>query len=311
MIKLVEMGDLVKMYHYSRTPKNYGKKIKRLSGAGFEKSSTSGGNRKCAIGDVHSRVVPAVRRVDNGERARRSLQELIITNEPRPEKTLFLTPTYAENMCDIRRAVSDYRLFVKRLQYIYPNIKIIGTYERQQRGAYHFHMLVWGITPPQTVQDWRVLKSSLERVWGNGFCKVKAVYGHASFVANYVCKYITKERALRNDGMRVRSFYYTRNCARPRVSRYSSLQDFNQEYTSIGVPLFAKSMYNGYTGFISCYILNKSSLCNFKRPSQLLALPQVSPKQESLTPESLCLMGRRLSPLSALQRESHYRYRLS
>ena len=77
------------------------------------------------------------------------------------------TLTYAENMKDRARAVSDFKTFIKRLNYrvrtqTMPKVPYVAVMERQKRGAIHFHF----------VTSVYIDVHMLEDAWGHGFVKV-------------------------------------------------------------------------------------------------------------------------------------------
>jgi hypothetical protein len=93
-----------------------------------------------------------------------------------------LTLTYAENMQDYDRAVRDMRLFLLRVwRYAGRKLFYIAVPERQERGAWHWHILI----------DLRLEHKEWERLWGHGFIWVTWVHSCRA-AARYVAKYITK-----------------------------------------------------------------------------------------------------------------------
>ncbi|WP_304964670.1 rolling circle replication-associated protein [Bacteroides acidifaciens] len=55
---------------------------------------------------------------------------------------MFVTLTFRENVQDYDTAVKSFKLFTKRLRRKLEDVRYIATLEIQQRGAYHFHLLL-------------------------------------------------------------------------------------------------------------------------------------------------------------------------
>lgn len=56
----------------------------------------------------------------------------------------FITLTYEENMTDHQKAKRDLKVFVERMQERYPEFACLWRKEQQERGAIHFHLMVFG-----------------------------------------------------------------------------------------------------------------------------------------------------------------------
>lgn len=59
--------------------------------------------------------------------------------------SLFLTLTYHHNMCDAAQAHRDLKVWLARVARAYPRVGALWRLEQQQRGAWHFHLLLWGV----------------------------------------------------------------------------------------------------------------------------------------------------------------------
>jgi hypothetical protein len=80
----------------------------------------------------------------------------------------FLTLTFAENETDLNRANKEFRNFIRRLSYKLGNdIKYIGGIEFQDRGAIHYHIVLFNC-PFIPVKDFY-------RIWGLGDVTIKAL----------------------------------------------------------------------------------------------------------------------------------------
>lgn len=81
---------------------------------------------------------------------------------------VFVTLTFKENMKDYGTAVKAFKLFTKRLRRKLEDVQYIATLEIQQRGAYHFHILI-------NASDVQFALDNIAFLWQNGIVDVKAV----------------------------------------------------------------------------------------------------------------------------------------
>lgn len=107
----------------------------------------------------------------------RKLRDLINTNLTEPEKALWVTLTYAENMRDTKRLYEDFRRFWQRFRYYldkyeYPPAEYIIAAEPQARGAWHLHCLF--LFPEKAPF---ILNADMAQIWGHGFTKTKSLKG--------------------------------------------------------------------------------------------------------------------------------------
>jgi hypothetical protein len=122
-------------------------------------------------------------------RTKRTLRRIILNQDF--SKTSFLTLTFQENITDINIARYELQKFLKRLNYFLystkkSKIKYIAVPERQARGAWHFHILLFDVP--------FVLNDKIAEIWGQGFIKINQVkFRNMLEVYNYISKYITKQ----------------------------------------------------------------------------------------------------------------------
>ena len=121
-------------------------------------------------------------------RSRKKIRDLILCNFTL-DNYRFLTLTYRDNIKDIDVAMNDFGLFMKRLKNHFGNDLIYcGTLERQERGAWHFHILVNKYLP----------HSKLTKLWTDHSRRMGSVniqkknMNNLVHLANYVSKYLTK-----------------------------------------------------------------------------------------------------------------------
>lgn len=109
----------------------------------------------------------------------KKLRDLINSNLENPERALWVTLTYAENMKDPQRLYTDYHAFWKRFRrYLqkqgYPPAEYIIAAEPQGRGAWHLHCLFIFQNSPKCPY---IPNSDMARIWGHGFTKTQSLKG--------------------------------------------------------------------------------------------------------------------------------------
>jgi hypothetical protein len=122
-------------------------------------------------------------------RTKKILRKIILNQDF--SRTSFLTLTFKENITDLNIARYEFQKFVKRLNYyLYKTkkskIKYISVPERQERGAWHFHILLFDVP--------YILNEDVAKIWSNGFVKINQVkFDNMMEVFRYISKYITKQ----------------------------------------------------------------------------------------------------------------------
>lgn len=128
-------------------------------------------------------------RSENKENLRRTfkrIRELINANFSGEKNELAFTITYQENMTDTKRLYDDFRKFLMRLRYSYPNVDYISVVEPQGRGAWHCHVLL-RFNDLETVY---IPNKEVARLWGLGFVKVKAIKRNVDDLGAYLSAYL-------------------------------------------------------------------------------------------------------------------------
>lgn len=105
------------------------------------------------------------------------LRDLINTNVTDPNRVLWVTLTYRENMRDPSRLYEDFRRYRQRLNYYLdkrgqPKCEYIAAAEPQGRGAWHLHLLL--LFPDKAPF---IPNTEMARLWGQGFTKTKSLKG--------------------------------------------------------------------------------------------------------------------------------------
>lgn len=81
---------------------------------------------------------------------------------------LLVTLTFRENVQNYDKAVKAFKLFTKRMRRKLEDVCYIATIEIQQRGAYHFHMIV-------NAPDIQFGLDNLTAMWNNGIIDMQPV----------------------------------------------------------------------------------------------------------------------------------------
>lgn len=106
----------------------------------------------------------------------RKLRDLINCNVKNPNRVLWVTITYADNMTDSVRLYDDFRRFWQRFCYYLkkqglPKAEYIIAAEPQARGAWHLHCLfIFPKKAPFISND-----EVIAKLWGQGFTKTQSL----------------------------------------------------------------------------------------------------------------------------------------
>ncbi|EAW7187113.1 Rep protein [Listeria monocytogenes] len=143
--------------------------------------------------------------------------------------TKFLTLTFKENHTDIAYTNKEFEKFIKRLNYhLYKSkkqvIKYLATWEKQKRGAIHYHVIFFYFP--------YIKNKELERVWGHGFIKINKIdVDSKDNRGRYVSKYFSKDLELKEH--KKKAFFKSQNLKMPRVRKTiltdEMIETFNRE----------------------------------------------------------------------------------
>lgn len=144
-------------------------------------------------------------------------------------KTKFLTLTFRENITDINYSNSEFKKFIKRLNYhLYQKkqqvFKYIATWEKQNRGAIHYHVIFFDFP--------YVEKGTLEMLWRHGFIHINKIkIDSKENYGRYVSKYFSKDLELKEH--KKKAFFKSQNLKMPLIRKLvldsDELQMFEQE----------------------------------------------------------------------------------
>lgn len=125
-------------------------------------------------------------RRENLERAVRRAKTEVRRRSMALKADHLLTLTYRENMEDFERASSDFHRFVLLVHKKWPRWQYVAVAERQQRGAWHWHLAVKGLQPVF------ILRAAWLEVVHQGNIDVQRFKGTSERLAGYLAKYVAK-----------------------------------------------------------------------------------------------------------------------
>jgi rep protein len=160
----------------------------------------------------------------------------------------FLTLTFAENIKDVARANKEFTNFIKRLKrYLEKNydidLKYIATWETQQRGAIHYHIVLFNVP---------FLKKSMiqNEIWKLGFVQINKISSDVkkeNKVAVYITKYFAKDIEKKSEYKK--SYFKSQNLIKPKEVKkqidYDSMNDIVTAKDVVYVKEFKKVKFVG------------------------------------------------------------------
>lgn len=123
---------------------------------------------------------------DNLRKTFKKLRHLINYNFQGNKNELAFTITYKENMTDVKQLYVDFKKFMMKLKYKYPNIDYLNVVEPQGRGAWHCHILIRF----NGLDKIYIPNKEIAEMWGNGFVKVKAIRQDVDNMGAYLSAYL-------------------------------------------------------------------------------------------------------------------------
>lgn len=185
-------------------------------------------------------------RLKTMRRARSHLMRLINANvrrwyddNGRPYEPVFLTLTFARNVQDIDEGNKAFKNFRRRLEYeINGKLKYVCVVEFQERGAVHYHLVVFNLP--------YIPAERLARIWRHGYIKInviKDVDNVGAYMAKYMGKDVTDERLIGE-----KCYFSSRGLHKPKEKALTK-----EEIDQLAAGLSGKEVYkveyqNEYTG---------------------------------------------------------------
>ncbi|WP_086445301.1 rolling circle replication-associated protein [Candidatus Enterococcus lemimoniae] len=149
------------------------------------------------------------------------IARLIDTNFDK--QTKFLTLTFKENIEDIDYTNSEFKKFIKRLNYqLYKTkkaqIRYLATWEKQKRGAIHYHIILFRFP--------YVPHKQLLSTWGHGAVRINKI--DVDGIENrgrYISKYFDKELELKEH--KKKAFFKSQNLRLPKETKRRTDTPYN------------------------------------------------------------------------------------
>lgn len=144
-------------------------------------------------------------------------------------QTKFLTLTFKENITDITYTNSEFKKFMKRLNYqLYKTkksqIKYLATWEKQKRGAIHYHIVLFGFP--------YLPHSKLVDIWGHGIIGINRIdVDSAENRGRYVSKYFDKDLELKEH--KKKAFFKSQNLTEPNETKKLTNQPYKVDKQEI------------------------------------------------------------------------------
>lgn len=127
------------------------------------------------------------------------------------DKTKFVTLTFKDNIQDIDYSNTQFKYFIQRLNFYQfktkiQKLKYIATWEKQKRGAIHYHVIFFDFPFIET--------GTLEHLWGHGFIKINRIdVDRLENVGRYISKYFGKDLDLKEH--KKKAFFKSQNLKIP------------------------------------------------------------------------------------------------
>ena len=126
-------------------------------------------------------------------------------------KTKFLTLIFKDNIQDITITNREFKYFIQRLNYYLYQTKIqtlkyIATWEKQKRGAIHYHVIFFDFP--------YIAKEKLQELWSHGFIKINRIdVDSKENRGRYLSKYFGKDLELKEH--KKKAFFKSQNLKMP------------------------------------------------------------------------------------------------
>ncbi|MDD3141416.1 MAG: Rep protein [Lachnospiraceae bacterium] len=141
------------------------------------------------------------------------------------DKTKFLTLTFRDNIQDITITNREFKYFIQRLNYyLYQTktqlLKYIATWEKQKRGAIHYHVIFFDFP--------YIAKEKLQNLWTHGFIKINRIdVDSKENRGRYLSKYFGKDLELKEH--KKKAFFKSQNLKVPKETKLMLTDDILQD----------------------------------------------------------------------------------
>lgn len=140
-------------------------------------------------------------------------------------KTKFLTLTFKKNIQEINQTNQEFKYFIQRLNYhLYKtkiqSLKYIATWEKQKRGAIHYHVIFFDFP--------YIAKETIQELWKHGFIKINRIdVDSKENRGRYLSKYFGKDLDLKEH--KKKAFFKSQNLKMPIIQKLILTDDILQD----------------------------------------------------------------------------------
>lgn len=163
-------------------------------------------------------------------RAFNGIKKIINCNYGQPSHVRFITLTYAENMQDNSRIKTDWNSFRRRMNKRYGEFEYLYVKEKQERGAWHLHCVLFFDSPAPYMAN-----EDVRAMWSYGFVNIQGFADDINNLGNYLCAYLTDNKDEGKKGGRLLNYeagVRLYNCSRG-IKRPTERSISFDEYTSM------------------------------------------------------------------------------
>ncbi len=206
--KIIKYAHTIETYEYSRDLPDRPPRQRRFSVKNGGVGVAPGGENPLQRHEYEGK------RQDNARRAAMAFRRLVSANLGGVDHPLLLTLTYQDNQTSLSHGYKDFHAFIQTLRHQFgKQFRYIAVPEFQDRGAIHFHAMLWGL--PETLAKTERHTRLVKGLWGHGFIDVIQSDGGprlSSYLAKYMTKSFTDYRL-----MGQKSYTCSRNLLRPEI----------------------------------------------------------------------------------------------
>lgn len=183
--KMLIYGNTVEIYQYEKEYEHIAKRRTKVQDKSLMPNMVTDGTNPI------QQTEQTTKRKDSARRAAMGFRRLVAANLGKSDNPLLVTLTYAENQTDIEQGHKDFKSFARNLKnHFDKKIRYIAIPEFQERGAIHFHALIWGLPTQELAQTERRTRL-FAGFWQQGITDVVATDGSKK-LAGYLAKYMSK-----------------------------------------------------------------------------------------------------------------------
>ncbi len=178
-------------------------------------------------------------------------------------RTKFVTLTFQENIQDITITNRKFKYFIQRLNYYIHQtktqlLKYIATWEKQKRGAIHYHVIFFDFP--------YIAKEKLQNLWSHGFIKINRIdVDSKENRGRYLSKYFAKDLDLKEH--KKKAFFKSQNLKMPIITKTFFTDDLLHNLSSeniIYTKRYSQKVYNSNLILAGNYPLKDSNVIYIK-----------------------------------------------